>query len=405
MLRKYKEFIILNFLLGVGLLIVFQFKPFSSASDLIFFGNDAKEYLLTATEYFDLSERGFSATRPPLYPVFLAVLFNTGGTWLLISAQLILWISSANLLYFSFKKGKAHVLWSIFALVFFCANISLLELTLHALTEVLTSFLLCLLLYLLTTKTVDNNEPKPWLICIGFLVALTLIKPVFFFTLLLVLLVGLVYFRRNLKQILSKLIFLLLPLLLHLLVMVSKYGEFKVSTISTLTFERYLFTQLIEREEHLEREKALDMAAEMNDQQKRNYIKIHFGELIAIYNENLNQNLSIGSTMFTIQNDPQSKRFYNYTNHLSATIYRLFNVVLIAYIFLIFWTFFEKTQRLNWTFLMAGMLYFYVSYTSGISNYQGDRLVVYVYPLFVFLLLSISIQVKDTLLKFRFPSK
>lgn len=360
---------------------------------------DSKEYLQTAYEFFDLSAIGFSETRPFLFPLLLKLIYSIGGHWLVWILQLFLWIISVNLLFFALKKMLKNIFLCWIGSIVYVANLSLLALTFHGLTEVTTAFLLCILIYQVSSSLDSIFHPIALTKIYFTFVLLTLVKPLFFIPTLILLTILLTVYLRNRLFTKRKTSFLLLasvPLIFQLTIMKVKYDDVTVSKISSLTFERYFFTQGIELKEKCSRKEALEIAHTMDNSQMQDYVVNNFSTYSEVYTSNLSINLNGYPQYLDMYPNYKNKQLINFMISYNSWIDWLFYKFLIILGVFSAIALFKNQFYTHLGIVAIALLYYFCVFSSAISSYQGDRLIVFVLPLgivfYLYLLEGIYLQ-------------
>lgn len=269
------DFYVLNGLALVVYILVFTNLKIGVSDKILFSTPDSKTYLDVALWLKDGIDSGSISTRPVLYPVILLVSMKLGGGYGIWFIQLLFWFLTVNFTFLSVKRLTGKSIYAYISAFIILSNLSLIVLTLHALTEVSITFLLSVMLYFISKNKERYKEIHFIHGCLFFLVLMTIIKPVFalplYATLLLILPVF--YFKKYLKSLKSIIILLLilLPLFTQLTIMKVKYNEFKVSMISSNTLNSFLFSQGMKRIENIEREEAKHKAYSLSPKERMNY--------------------------------------------------------------------------------------------------------------------------------------
>ncbi len=393
MKNKNLTILLLNLIWLAIYFIVFFSINNKVSSDVIFSSPDAKEYLATSKEFFNFSETGFSLTRPFLFPLILGItykIFGAYGFWLL---QFIFWIVSINLLYFSIKQICGKTILAIAGSLLLACNLSHIALTLHGVTEVITIFLLTVILFILTFHIAKVQTLKIFHRCLFFLVLLTVIKPLFYFPLIFVLLVilsvfyGKKYFQQP-RQILL-LLLIITPLLLQITVMKIKYDTFSVSRISSITLKNYLLTQGIQKINNISYEEAKTIAKCYNAPDAFHYILENKKIFAGIFRQNIIDNIKAPALFLTFPAKNTVSKFSRFMIKMDGVFYYVHLVFIpIMFIFLIVFIRKKEWESLIILVLLTGLNY-YILISSGISFWQGDRLVLPALPVFITLYLFV----------------
>lgn len=410
-LDKNKTLILLNFLwIGIYFLFFCQLNlPINSK--ILFSTPDSQEYLKTGYEFFDLHQTGFSTTRPFLYPIFVRLVYGTFGAYALWFVQFLFWLASANLIFKSVQFFSKQVVFSFCISLLFCLNISLIVLTFHGLTELISVFLISILTFLICKNFNDLWSPKLHLKILLLFSLLAVIKPLFFplvvATAGLILIVHFKYLFRTPKKIVQLLV-ILSPVILQLGMMKFKYDKWTVSTISDLTWRRYIATQVISDLHHFKPEesaKAEKIAVAMSPGELNAHFKTHFWLYYRHWSTNMHDNLGHEASLLLYPVGYEHRDLYysmQSTNNKYRKTHSIFLVIFV--LCAIIWIARKNYRPLLGTSALLLVCY-YIFGTSGISFSQGDRLVITSLPLFfvayAFLLYTLVDFLKEQYLKLR----
>lgn len=408
LLKKNREYVILNGLLFIFLFFVLKDFPIPLSKETLLFASDAQEYMATGQSLIDDSIKGSLVTRPFLFPLLLLVITSIGGYKLWFIFQLLLWISSVNLIFCSFKKWKIPLVLSVIGLIVFCFNFSIIALIYHALNEVVIIFLVCCLIWLIANYQRCFFSLKVLQKLLFLLVVLTLIKPLFLLPM--IAFVGLIVILNVRKYFHSpKLLLILLlivsPIFAQMCLVKVVDGKFTFSEISTKTYNRYIFTQLHQKNHNCDRPTALGAIEGMSSAEISSISKQHKQELFALFQENLELNLS-GRPVFLELNRTKENKFFvsvmkEHIQLFSNLFYFGFAWVVLFFIHLLVRKRFIELSGI----LFIGVLMYYIYVSSGISGLQGDRLVIVALPLaIVFYLYVINyyfVEIKNVIEKTR----
>lgn len=377
-LRRHQERILLNFILISGFVLFQMCIDLPPRQELLFSTPDSITYLDVANWISHGTPTESTSVRPILYPLFLSIFLKLTGNMGIIIIQSALWLLTVNLVFSSIKRLTKNILFACIGCGIIAINLSLLSLTAHALTEVTTVFLLSLLVYLITLKRESFREPGFILTILLMLVLLTLVKPIFFLPIILVVfvLIPLFHFKRLLLQrrLLFTLLLILTPLLCQMTWVASKHGHFSVSTIGSLTFSRYIVAQGIIQIEGLEYQNAVDKAEKFSTQEKLNYLKQNALTYSKIFFKNIKGNIQGAPTFlsYPIENsNPKPTAFMKKYNN--TTLYLHFIFLIIA-LFTIIQLWRTSRYPLMIMIVILFVLNSYLIVMTGISYWQGDRL-------------------------------
>lgn len=397
-----KEFLLLNGILLFFLAGIVLNSPFRPSDELLLFTSDSRTYFNAGKEFFDFSAQGDSLIRPFFYSCFLALSYYLGGTWLVVLLQLLFWLTSANLIYYSVRNISEKLIYRVIAVFFFAVNISLISYTFHGLTEIMSVLLLSLITFI-TCKTFKKGfEFKPAVSILFLFALLTVTKPLFLYPFLFFLLVTGVYFfktyRKNIKSILL-LLLAVTPVLLQLTAMKAKYDILKISEIGSLTFDKYLLAQGIREIESIsEVPVSQEIALNMDASEKRHYLWNHRNTFLKFYFKNIQDNVTGYGTNIILPPGKSAPGYIKFMAVYNKILYRIFHVLLLSFVFFSIKDLFSKKRIINWQSTAIGLLLFYIIFSSGISFWQADRLVIFSIPLWItlfFLMLNRFKKIKN----------
>jgi len=276
---KNKEVLLIN-----GLLILFFWtiainSPWKISDELLLLTPDSMTYYDTGKEFFTSNFEGSSIIRPFLYASFLYLTHSLGGAYLVVIIQFLLWLASANLVYVTLKKQFLKTNIAVIGLVFFSINVSLIGYSFHGLTEVVSTFLLALLTYILLSSPAKKLDFALSIKVILILALLTAIKPLFYYPFVLFSVISVIINMKFIIRSKISLVFLLLafsPVVLQISIMKTKHDVMNVSTIGSSTFNRYLLAQGIRDVEKIsDVTESENVALKLTDSARIDYLWSH----------------------------------------------------------------------------------------------------------------------------------
>jgi len=373
-----KEIIILNALaLSYYFIIIFQMEsPLNE--DTMFYAADAYNYVEMMEWFKGNSETEFTQIRPLLFPLFIFIpfqLFGVYGIWLL---QVVFWLLSINFIYLSIKKLTNKTLFAVIGAIVIAANLSYIAMTMHTLTEVTTIFLLSILGYIFCENQSKILEPFVLNRLMFVLVLMTLIKPLFFIPVLIVLGVFFPFFY--LKKYLIKpkqFIFLslaILPLIAQMTFVKIKHQHFTVSTIGSYTFKYYYFAQGMSEIENTPRPEIDTKIENYSIGDQFEYILLHKEHYYKWLCRTIEKNIK-GLPVFVKMED-KNEGMVSYMLEYNYWSYHLHKVFLILFVptLILLLAFKKQSKNQLLILLILGAINYYILFASGISYWQGDRL-------------------------------
>lgn len=370
------QLLVLN-LLAVIVYIVFAFVANANISEeLAFYSHDSRCYRSVSNWIFESAESSHIEVRPYLYPLFLGITLKI-GVWFLILSQALMWLVTVNLTFLSaniiLNKKKLSWLPTLIVLL----NFSLIGMSFHALTEVITTFLLSILIYI-TVKKKDKLLGFNFLYKLLFLLALlTIIRPVFYPILILATLAIIVLKFKPLIRRGLNILFLFLvisPVLLQLAIMYKNYNVFTVSNVGSNTFKYYFVAQIHQNVSHLTRKESIDLVSGTSPIEDKmfvfNHLKLSAHEFLFNVKNNINAVSYYSKDLLNNRNTFFSGLMKKINNlYLKIHVF-FFPVVLVVFLVSLFYS------RIDLPILIILSLISYgVILSSGLSFHQGDRLV------------------------------
>jgi len=366
----------------------------TSIDSLLFSTTDSKEYLLVSKEFFKFSEIGFSATRPFLYPLIILLSSSIYGFKALWFIQFIFWLASLNFIYLSVFKTTQKVNLSLFAVFIMALNFSLIALTYHALTEVTTVFLVSGMIYFITHNVEKYNSLFFLRGILLFFALLSSVKPLFAIPSYIFICFYIFYLLKFSRKKFIDLAFMVLvisPLIIQLTLMKIKYDKVIVSEISSLTLKRYLIAQGLEAQYNRHNNVKKDWAYFVNKGEHLTN-KEMYDELISnytLYNHllinNIKDNLN-GYPTFLLFPEKISNVFFGSLMQTMNKATRNIHVFFIIPVLFMILLSFRNKKYLDLSILIGfTALLYYIIFTSGISFWAGDRLLIITLPLWIFL--------------------
>jgi len=285
------------------------------------------------------------------------------------------------------KKIVRNPVVAYVAIFVFATNVTLLILTLHALTEVTVVFLLTLYAAL-TVHKADLSDFCYWFPIIFLSSLLAVTKPLY-----IILVAGILLYKfpsfvaKFLKREYSPVwvVYLLLalsPVFIQLAIMKTKHDSFSISRIGELTTRNWYFSAVYSAINDLSWQQARDEVQDFSPSDMMQFLTNHptvairkFGTII------VNQNLKTGSNFVGFPT--KHARLGKYQYEVNSWYYRahrimfwIFPVILVILIIAKQWSEVEKAGLLAFPFAL-------IVFTSGVSFWQGDRLVLPSLPLWI----------------------
>lgn len=391
LLRKNHLITLSVLLVTIYLLIILSFNYFD-LSKTMFWAPDTYTYQAVGNWLFGIENTNKTISRPFFYPLVLNLSRSFGGVYGIWMIQVVFWVSSGLILYHSIKKVTNKFSLSLIGLIIFASNLTLMLLTLHALTEVTVTLLTTTLLALIVNKE-KFKETNYWFLIILNVSILTVTKPVYVYVLYIVLLyripiIVIAIIKKKLKLKFLLYIFLaLFPVLIQLSIMKVKHNEFTISKIGIFTLQDYFLLRVYREVNNISLLEAREHINTFSQDEMFEYFTKHLDATIKTYFLTVTENLLKGSA-FTDHpmRHPKLTLCMKIINKVYFVIHILFILPTIMILFRFFitrnWEDFEKIISLLVPILI-------IIFTSGITWGQGDRIVLPSLPLWIALYLMI----------------
>jgi len=342
---------------------------------------DTVEYLRMG-EWVTCAGGEVSYGRPYLFPLVLQLLLTAGGPMLVWFYHFGVYLGS-GLLMKGIVSRSAGPLFGYVVLVFYAFNATIAALTLLALTEITTLFLVTLVVYFLTR----GPEACPWrrpaaFFCLGLL---TVVKPVFLHLWVLCLLWLLVQEGRDLIRQRPKAALVLGGLAvvaIQFVLMKACFGSFCLSQIGQAALRDYYYQQLYAEVEGIDFEDASaddhsriwQLTKDDTEPQIAAYSIRHLPQALAVLFRNVRRNIEVPTVLSYVTDSPKLLDRMGALNKLSKRLH--IAALLAAGLLLVLDRF-----RLRWPLPGFAPIYFgvlYVLLMAGLIWSQGDRLTVFV---------------------------
>ena len=409
---KFKErntaLYILNGIAVFVYLIIFLNLNITVCNEIVFSTPDALTYLDVAN-WLDVGLDSESiSTRPILYPIILLISTKLGGAYGIWIIQVIFWLLTINFTFLAIKRYTKSYIYAFIGAFIIMVNLSLIALTLHALTEVTVVFLLSAMLFFIVKKIEQFKKPHFIHTCLFFLVLLSIVKPVFSIPMFGVLffVLPIFYLRKHLKypRHFLRLFLILLPLLVQLTIIKTKYDQTKISLIASMAFTKYFVPQGIQIIESVDREDAVKKALSFSRKKQLNYIYEHLSAYSELFISNIIGNIKGEPSFLLYPKGLENYQFADFMktfNKITVYLHYLFSILILPLLLILL-----KKKKYHPLILLSSLytlgVYYIVS--TGISFWQGYRLVLpaiaiwaCLYPLILFSYLELLYPIKPKL--------
>mgnify|MGYP000710383924 CR=1 FL=1 len=373
-----KELIIINVICILAYALFWWALEFELSKEVVLSSNDSNSYLAVTDWIFGGEVTGHTGKRPILFPLLMGLpykLFGLSGIWFL---QFLFWLVGINLCVHAITKWTNNKIYGWIVLTILLSNLSLMAMTFHALTEVPTFFFLSVLLYFIVYK-IDKFKTIYFIHgVLLILVLLTLIKGAFYYLVLLcIAILVLFYGRQYLKTPRSLFFFglILLPLLGQMTLVKSLHGEFVVSTIGSDTFKNYYFARAVTEIEGRDRAEVLAEVENLNSNEIQSYILDHKRGFYNQFTRNIRENVTGESVYLDLGKATRSPKAGSYMHSMNELSYYIHWFGLLAILWSLIISFRAKNFLAVFQIVLLSSLTYYYILTTGLSFWQGDRLV------------------------------
>jgi len=385
--KRVSQFIILNlFLITFYFLVYLSLK--TTANDYIMFSSpDSRDYLSVGNWIFEHIYTDQTLFNPVLYPFILKlslILFGVKGVWLL---QFFFWIVSINFLFYSIK----HVINKLFAYIgagVLSVNLSYIALTLHALTDVMVTFIICMLIFYLSKKIIDFKKSHFFCIVLLFFSFLSITKPVFFpVFLILLFIVFPVFYLKDFSRNRSKFLFIiaLMPVIIQMSLMVSRHNTFNLSAKGTFIFESVYFAQGFADVNNITIEEATEIVKSQSSKFKLFFILDNKKVFITKFFKNIiSENITGRPTFLAYPPEYKHDIFYIIMIIQNWSFLILHLLFLLPCLYLLQFLVKTKSSLLGFSSFLL-LFFYYLVLVMGITFWQGDRYTILFQPLWIIL--------------------
>ncbi len=339
---------------------------------------DSKTYLGVADYIYSGKETPFIRFRPFFYPFVLGFLLEIGGAYAVVLFQAVLWLITMNLIYHSIKILTGSGVFSFFGGLIFLSNFSLIALTFHGLTEVTTTFFLAFLTFILLMMKEKIKNLSLIHICLFLLSLLTITKPVFSLPLYFLFFFSfLFHFPKYIKHPKNFLflLFALLPIIIQGGIMKYETGKTQISEVSAMALKEYILPQVMQKVEGIDRLEAEKRIRKFTVKEKIDFFLKNKSEFVTFYFGNIKTNVHAFAHFLQPKNGFKTHYLYEYMNTVNRIYYYIHFLFFPIFVLSLYEL--KKKGKLNDFFMLSVIyvLFIYLITVTGISFWQGDRLV------------------------------
>ncbi|MBI5218488.1 MAG: hypothetical protein HY958_06110 [Bacteroidia bacterium] len=341
----------------------------------MFSSPDSKDYLAVGNWIFEQKETIQTMFNPFMFPLllkFFLIIGGVKGVWLF---QFFLWIGSINLLFFSLKRAS-NIFMAFIGTILFSINLSYIALTLHALADVTSTFIISWLIFYLTGKSFDFKKAQCFYILVLFFSILSGIKPIFFP--ILIFCIAIVFplfylksFLRDTKKYL--LLIVLIPVIIQFSIMVVRHHTFSLSTKGLFTLNQYFFAQGYAAAENI----TIDEARPIIKDKSLGFMLPYMLNHLQIFSSNFKDNIILENlkgppTFLAYPPEYKHQLFYTFMDKLNKLFFQFHLLFILPCLFLLYYLAKRHSSLLKY-YLVFYVLFWYLVLMTGIAFWQGDR--------------------------------
>lgn len=381
--RNYDVVLIVNLIFIIFTVVFNWAEPLTDLQQVIYSRGDSLDYLGAANWLFDYRDSselfGFINIRPFLYPLIIGiirVLFGEQYPYVLYYTQLVLLCLSANLISHAILRFSSSKQLAVASTLLLLSNFSLMGLTRHALSEITSLFFVSLFIF----EALKPDEGNRQSCALLFIVLAAVVRPIYLIMMSIWLLYYLCTYKFKKNQILwdlFKFFLCLLPIFIQYYLVYLYTNKLFFSEISTLTFRDWFMSQLyfkVEWQTTWTFEQAKSAVAGMSSVDMMTYIFKHWRDAQYIYRTNILQE----SLLYSAEYGPAA------WHDLSVKIHTSFAILHgVMFPVLCFYMIKAAKKRFFLPILVIYVFFIIHVLSTGISAWQGDRLIVTAAPLWI----------------------
>ena len=320
-------------------------------------------------------------TRPWGYGAILALAFFLGQEGACGFLQFACWLGTLQFIFWAVRSATSSLKAAWVCTLLMMLNLTFVVLTAHGLTEVLTTFLVAAGTAWSVRGVAGFRHPVFWPVLLLLLCTLTLLRPVF--EPLMWVCAG---FTLRAAWPLSRGWFSLGALALctwaigyQMHLVEAQTGHYKISFIGERTFGWFLVPQTYMHAKGIALDAAKQAVQDWSKEQQILFLLRHPITTLTCYYENIIESIKgLANLLYT--NKPISRSWMSFLNGLLYRVHLFLPLVLL-------WAWRAGWQRPEpgvWRWWLVGyVIWLYMVATSGISFWQGDRLLLPLWPLFL----------------------
>ncbi len=357
--------------------IAINLDLFSWVDELFLSSGDATTFLAVSRWFTGGEPTGHIAQRPIAYPLVLLV-YRVTGAWGGWALQAACWVASCLLISGVVMRMTGSPTWRGIAIFVFAAQVSLVVLTFHGLPESVSIALACLWLWVATGQPMARWTARRVALLLLLLALLAITKPVFQLLVLGFAPLAILWWLRHGGRTLASAALVtagLAPLVVQIAVVYATHGLVTLSTIGVHTLRLY-YGALVYQELHgLPSLESARLA--LADESGWELLRMLAGDpwtALRIYGHTLvRQNLLVGTPAGLLPPGGAGEALVAWSAAVNQVLAAVHAVMLLPTLWAT-WTRRDWLMGTCWLFAASLIL------SSGLSFWQGDRLVVIAVP-------------------------
>lgn len=386
--RNYDYLLVATGMAIFYFLITLPFGYFQHINTIMFYSPDSRSYGSVADWILGSGVSSYLLTRPFLYPLIIMIGKTIAGSYGIWGLQLIMWIISGLLMYRTLKITTRNYYICALGSVLYTGNVTLILLTLHALTEVTAILLISILIaWIINIKNIEKNHF--WSVVLFMLSLLVLVKPLFIYVWIILLLYRIVTFmydrlkQQNSWKHLGFLFVAILPILVQVSLMEIKFDQFTISNIGSATLKNYLFARVYGDINQISVEQARIDTVDYSQVDIYKFLLTHIGTTIESYFKSIINNIISKSNFVNIPR--QNKFLYEYMKLVNIGYSVIHTLMIPVSIILLVLLSMKRLRNESMIILLLLILLCMIFISSGITFGQGDRIILPSLPVWIIL--------------------
>ncbi|MBN4051287.1 glycosyltransferase family 39 protein [bacterium AH-315-M05] len=387
---KVLPFIVIISLTTFYFWFIFYYGYASNVSKTMFWTIDSNSYRAVADWFIGIKDTEYTMLRPFFYPLILLIFRAIGGIQGIWIAQFFMWLFSVYFVYLSVRELTKNKYLSLFTLFIFSTNLTFIILTVHALTEVTTTFLLAIYLLILAYKN-KLNKISYWGLQVLIISLLTVTKPAY----LIVLVVFLLFFlidtfiisRERKVKIYLIVLLSLLPVFTQISIMKVRHDTYSISNAAEKALIYYYGSEVYSKVNNISLEEARSNVKDFAPKKMIVFILDHPYIAWDAYWRIFQSNVRAASNFVNFP--AEQPLLHNYMKRLNNVYYITHILMTLFTLILLILTIKHKDYHALRLIIALIIPFYIIVFTSPASFWQGDRYVLPILPVWIVLYIYI----------------